>query len=607
MSPGRKLFLSLAMILAALWIYWPAMHGGWIWDDKTEIPKIAALGGPGLLHRIWVAPDTGDYYPLKVTVEWLQWKAWGQDTIGYHLTNVLLHAASGLLLWQLLRRFGVRCARFAGLLFIVHPLAVESVAWIDEIKNTLSLPFLLLAMIAYVKSDEKGSGPEFCNDAKGLRNSGPDPFYGASLLCFLLAMLSKSSVVMFPVGLLLYAWWRHGKVRAADLRAAAPFFLISFVLGLVAIHFQREFGLAGGAAVLPLGGPVTRLARAGLVAAFYLGKALWPVHLLPIYPRWPIDASSPTWLLPWVALGGIGAWCWANRRTWGRHVIFGLGWFFLNLVPVLGFIPISHFRFTWAMDHLAYVSLLGVAGLAAGGLCAAERRWAQTAPGLRWSILGACAAVCAVLALASRTQAARFGDEVGFWTYEMEGNPQASMAQNNLGGALFERGDAAAAIAHYREALRIEPDLVSTHLNLANALGSLGRWPEALAEDREALRLQPGWASTHKILADTLSRAGRPAEAIEAYRRALEIRPDFAQAENGLGSALFRTGDIRGAYDHFQAALRLNPDYAEAHNNLAVILAGTGHRDEAIGHFEAAVRLKPDYAEARVNLEAARR
>ncbi len=590
MSSGRKLFLSLAMILAALWIYWPAMHGGWIWDDKTEIPKIAALGGPGLLHQVWIAPDTGDYYPVKVMVEWLQWKAWGQDTFGYHLTNVLLHAASGLLLWQLLRRFGVRCARFAGLLFIVHPLAVESVAWIDEIKNTLSLPFLLLAMIAYVDYETEG------------RRSR----YGLSVLCFLLAMLSKSSVVMFPVGLLLYAWWKRGRIGRSDLRAAAPFFLISLVLGLVAIHFQREFGLAGGAAVLPLGGPATRLARAGLVAAFYLEKAVWPVHLLPIYPRWPIEPLTLASFHPWLLLIAGFAWCWANRQTWGRHVLFGLGWFFLNLVPVLGFIPISHFRFTWAMDHLAYVSLPGLAGLAAGGLCATERRWAQSAPGLRWSIVGGCAAVCALLALASRTQAARFGDEVAFWTYELEGNPGAAMAQNNLGGALFERGDPAAAIAHYREGLRIEPDLVSTHLNLANALGSLGRWPEAVAEDREALRLQPGWSSTHKILGDTLSRANRPAEAIAAYRRALEIRPDFAQAENGLGSALVRTGDIRGAFDHFQAALRLNPDYAEAHNNLAVILAGTGHQAEAIGHFEAAVRLKPDYAEARANLAAAR-
>lgn len=590
MSPGRKLFLSLAMILAAGWVYWPALHGGWIWDDKTEIPKIAALHGPGLFTRIWVAPDTGDYYPLKVTVEWLQWQAWGNDTFGYHVTNVVLHAGSGLLLWWLLRRLGVRCARFAGLLFIVHPLVVESVAWVDEIKNTLSLPFLLLALIAYVDHDERGR-----------RLS-----YGLSLLAFLAAMLSKSSVVMFPCVLLLYGWWRRGTVRGADLRATAPFFGVSLVLGLVAIRFQQVYGLAGDGTI-DLGGWPTRIARAGEVAAFYLSKGLFPVGLMPIYPRWPVEAASPAAVLPWLGLAALSAWLWTRRKTWGRHVIFGLGWFLLNLVPVLGFVPISHLRFTWAMDHLAYLPLVGLVGLAAGSLGALDHRWARSRPVWRWIALGAAAAICALLAVESRGYAARFRSGEELWGYELERNPDAWVARDNLGEALFERGAVPEAIAQYQAAERLAPDFVYAHLNLGLAWAALGRWAEAIGEDREAVRLKPGWAGTNKVLADTLSRAGRPAEAIPYYRRALQILPDFPQAENGLGSALARTGDFRGALECFQAAVRLKPDYAEARCNLGVILAEAGQRSEAIVQLEAALRINPNYGAARAALEAIRR
>jgi Tfp pilus assembly protein PilF len=590
MTPGRKLFLSLAMILAAGWIYGPALHGGWIWDDKTEIPRIAALHGPGLLGQIWLTPDTGDYYPLKVTVEWLQWQAWGNNTLGYHLTNVCLHVASALLLWWLLRKLGVRCARFAGLLFIVHPLVVESVAWVDELKNTLSLPLLLFAMIAYLEYDERGRRL----------------WYGISVGCFLAAMLSKSSVVMFPVILLLHAWWKRGTIRAADGRAAAPFLVISLGLGLVAIRFQQVYGFAGDGTVA-LGGLPTRLARAGLVAAFYFYKSVLPIGLMPIYPRWTIEPVSIAAFLPWLALAGVFAFLWSRRQAWGRHVLFGLGWFFLNLAPVVGFIAISHMRFTWAMDHLAYLPLVGLVGLAAAGLGALELRWARSEPGWRWTAMGAAAALCAVLAVDSRAYAAKFRSAEDLWSYELEHNPDAWVAHNNLGEAYFERGAMPQAIAQYQEAIRLAPQYVYSHLNLALAWGSVGHWPEATAEDREALRLRPGWAGTNKALADVLSRNGHPAEAIPYYETALRITPDFAAAENGLGSVLFRTDDIRGAWTHFQRALQLKPDYPEAHNNLGVILAGTGHKAEAIEHFETALRLNPNYADARASLEAVRR
>jgi tetratricopeptide (TPR) repeat protein len=607
MSTGRKLFLALAMVLAVGWIYWPALHGGWVWDDKNEMPLVAALHGPGALGQIWLTPVTGDYYPAKTTLEWLEWRWWGNDTFGYHLVSAGLHAGAAVLLWRLLRRLGVRCARFGGLLFAVHPIAVESVAWIDELKNTLSLPFLLLAMILYVDFDQKGSGRECLNPAAGFKHSRPDPFYWTSLLCFLLAMLSKSSAVMFPLIILLYAWWKRGKIRAADLRSAAPFLVISVVLGLLTLRFQAEHGLGGGlaAAGFSLGGWTARTARAGLVASCYFLRCLAPFGLMPIYPRWQVAPGSLLPVLPWLVFGAAAGWCWARRETWGRHVLFGLGWFFLNLAPVLGFVAISHFRFTWTMDHLAYLPLAGLTGLAAAGLGALDLRWAAARPAWRWLALGSAAALCAVLAAASRREAAAFRSDETFWTYALERNPSAWLAENNLGNLLLERGEAPAAIGHFERALELNPDYPEAEYDLGLADAGLGRLPEAVAHYSASLRLQPGNGDGHNNLGNALLRLGRTPEALTEYAEAVRLQTDDVQARCNLGVALLRLGRSEEAIAQDEEALRLRPDWPPAHVGLGNAWARLGRLDAAIGQYAAALRATPDDADVHFNLGAA--
>ncbi len=636
MSTGRKLFLALAMALAAGWIYWPAVRGGWVWDDKTEMPQMAAIPGREALRDIWIAPTTGDYYPVKTSLEWLEWRLWGNDTFGYHLVNVALHVAGAILLWRLLKRLGVRCARFAGLLFVVHPLAVESVAWIDELKNTLSLPLALLALIAYVSFDDAQASGKTAPRSPMDEGWG---FYLLSLACFLLAMLSKSSVVMLPVFLLLYAWWKRGRIRAADLLAAAPFLVISLVLGLVAIRFQQVHGLAGGILALPLGGWAVRLARAGLMAAFYFSKCILPVGLMPIYPQWTVDPAAPVTWLPWLAAGAGFAWLWSRRKTWGRHALLGLGWFFLNLAPVLGFIPISHFRFTWTMDHLAYLPLAGLAGLAAAGLGALDVRWAQARPACRWLLLGAAAAGCALLAVVSRRHAAAFQSDETFWSDALARNPGAWIAENNLGNLLLARGETPAAIghferalqlnpaypeaeydlglayagsgrlpeaaAHYAASLRLQPGNGDGHNNLGNALLRMGRTPEAITEYTEAIRLEPGDAPAHCNLGVALLRTGQVEAAIAQYQEALRLQPVSADARAGLGNARARQGRLEEAIAEYGAALRLTPDDANLHFNLAVALERAGRRAEAVTQYGEALRLRPDDADAREALRRA--
>ena len=626
-SPRAGVLLALrvaALVAAAAWIYSPAVQGRWIWDDAEEVAGNAVLRDPAGLAKIWFAPSGPDYFPLKTSVQWLEWHLWGDAVAGYHATSVALHVLSALLLWRLLGRLGVRHAWFGGLLFAVHPVAVESVAWISELKNTLSLPPLLLAMGSFVDFDQ-GRRPRDLVLACG---------------AFAAAMLCKSSGVMLPVVLLLFAWWRRGRVGLADLAAAAPFFAISLGLGALTLWFQEHRAIVGQD--IGLGGFWIRCAVAGRALAVYLWKLVLPLPLMPVYPRW-VPAASPVEFVPWLAFGALAAWMWRRRAGWGRHALLGSGFIVLNLAPVLGLAPMAYLRISWVADHLAYIALAGIAGLAAAGLdlwLARARR-----PSAAWLVAGAAAAA---LAVGSRAYAGIFRDDETFWAYAAKQNPQAWIAHSNLGLALYARGRVPEAVGHYREALRLKPDYDAAHVNLGNALARSGRSAEAQAQFREALRLRPdntdaltdlgnlaladgrygeavaqyeavlrirpadpevrrSCAEAHYRGANALGNSGNVREAAREYGEALRLWPDFAQARANLGLALASEGRAPEAVSELERAIQLKPDYAEAHAYLGQVLAGAGRLDDAIGQFEEALRISPGAAEVRYSLAAALR
>ena len=450
------------IVLAGYFVFSPAIHGGWLWDDNRYVAQNPALRSAGGLKAIWLAPPGVNYFPITSTVQWMQWHLWGSATPGYHLTNLGLHLLSCFLIWLLLRRLGVRLAWLGGLLFAVHPLAVESVAWISELKNTLSLPLLLGAMIAYLEFDGATQGLE----SKTRRG-------GCYLLClalFLAAMLSKSTVAMFPAVLLLYCWWKRGRVSRTDLLASIPFFIVSLGLGLVTVWFEHHRAI--DASAVPAGSVLGRVACAGLAVAFYFYQWVFPAALLPIYPRWSVDPPSLAQFLPWLVLVAVFWGCWAQRATWGRHALFGLGFFLLNLVPVLGFIPMAYLDISWVADHFAYLPMVGLVGLAAAALSwsfGSQKRQdsapAETSlppPRRSRSILltFGFAAICALLAIKGRSYAGRFLSQETLWTYTVERNPQAWLAQNNVAVVLAAQGRPDQAIAHYEAALRIRPNYI---------------------------------------------------------------------------------------------------------------------------------------------------
>ncbi len=492
------------ILAAAAFVFGPSLGGGWLWDDNQEVTANAVLRDPGGLAKIWSGAAGADYFPLKTTLQWLEWRLWGADPFGYHAVSAALHALAALLFWWVLARLGLRLAWLGGLLFAVHPLTVESVAWAAELKNTLSLALLLGAMVAYLEFDGKGS-----------RRA-----YAAALGLFLLAMLAKSTVVMFPCVILLHAWWRRGRIAPRELRAAAPFFAVSAALGLVTVYFQHhramqpDFVTAGG--VLP------RLAGAGLALAFYLEKCVLPLGLVPIYPRWNLDPPSAAQWLPWLGLLALGLLLWRRRAGWGRGALFGLGFFVLNLLPVAGLITITYMHITWVADHLAYIALLGPIALAAG----AAGRWKGGAAVL--------AALALVLAAASRGYAGVFHDEDALWTYTLRRNPEAWSAHYNLATWLAQRGQLARAEGEFQATLRLRPAFAEAHFNYGNTLFLERRAPAALEQYREAARLDPGRADFHVGLGNALYLAGRPAEAAAEFEAALRLRPGDARIQSNL-------------------------------------------------------------------------
>ncbi len=525
--PSRiALLLKAALIVAAgAWAHAPALHGEWLrdWDDATEVTGNTLLREPGALRRIWLNPGTPDYLPLKTTAQWIEWHLWQDRAVAYHAVNIALHLLGALLLWRLLGRLGVRMAWLGGLFFAVHPLAVESVAWLSEFKNVLSLPFLLLAATAFIDHETSRSRTA----------------YVLSVLCFLASMLCKSSGVMLPVVLLAHAWWRRGRVSRDDLVSSLPFLAISLALGLVSLHFQRHLMAINREFPGPEG-PVARLAVAGTAALFYGFKCLWPFGLSPVYPRWNL-AHPALWRVagPWLVIAVSAAWLCRGKAPWRRGTLFSLGCFGLFLVPVLGFVPMTYFRITWVADHFAYLPLACVAGLAAAAAGVILRPGVSSRPGNALAGI-AVAAVIAILALSSRGYSRVFRDEETLWSRTVSENPGAWIAHANLSDIRLAQGRVPEAETEIRAALLLEPRVAASHNNLGNILSRTGRLEEAVAEYEAALRLNSRLPEVYFNLGDALFNLHRYSEAARRYGEGLRLSPDYAPGRAHLSLALSR-------------------------------------------------------------------
>jgi Tfp pilus assembly protein PilF len=577
-SPIARAALIVVLTVVA---YVPAMRGGFLWDDDLYVTENQALRSLDGLRRIWTTQTTVQrYYPLVSTSFWAEYHLWKLQPLGYHLVNILLHAVNAVLVWMILRRLKIPGALLAGLVFAVHPVNVATVAWVSEQKNTFSMLFYAGAILLYLRFDEEGRWR----------------WYSLSLFAFLLALLSKTAVVMLPVVLLGCVWWRHGRVRRKDLLWSAPFFALSLGLGLLTIRVENS--ATGGLPVRTVGF-LSRLADAGWMPWFYLYKALWPFNLTVIYPKWEIDDSRWLSYVPGIILIGCLAWFWRKRDTWGRPLLFGLGYFVVTLFPVLGFFDQGFYAWSLVADHWQYYSIVGVIALAVAAGERMCRRLGQPSLFLGTVFGGA---LLLVLGVATWERNCIYADEEILWRDNLAKNPNAAIVRTILGAALAQVGKAPEAIVQYEQALRLRPGFSLAHYSLGVALAQVGRMPEAIAQYEQALRLRPDYADAHNNLAIALAQAGRVPEAMDHWTRALQIRPDYADAHNNLGLALAQVGRVQEAMDHWSQALQIRPDYADAHNNLGIALAQAGRVPEAMDHWSQALRIRADYVDVYNNL-----
>jgi len=583
--------MAQALIIAAagLWIYWPALGGDWLWDDDRYITSNLLLHHVSGLWQIWFEPGISqDYYPIDATVEWVQWHLWGKETLGYHLTNVILHIINALLVWRLLSKLGLKLAWLGGLLFAIHPVQVESVAWIAELKNTLSLLPALLAMCAWIDYEESGRSRD----------------YWLALFLFVVAILCKVSVAFLPLVILLYAWWKRGRIGWRDVKASGPFFAVVLTLGLVTLLagiWDRQFNhLASDYA--PAGGSLGRLVLAGLSFAFYFSKAVLPFGLMTIYPKWPVDTAAPLQYLPWLILGAVIYGLWRKRAAWGRPVLLGLGFFLINLLPCPGFIPTPNMGFAWVMDHFLYLPIIGLIALAVGGLEQLDARLPRPA---RPFCIGVLALVMICLAFGSRTYASLYLNQETLWTYTIKNNPEAWLAYNNLGAYFYENGRAPEAIEQYEHALSLKSDYGEAHYNLGNALQQTGRVPEAIDQYQQALQINPDDAEAHYSLGNALRNTGHIPEALEQYEAAVKDNPGYIEAHTNLGNALMQVNRTADAIEQYELILKMSPDDVPTIYNLGNAMFMTGRMTEAVAQYEQVIQLKPDLAQAHNNLGSA--
>lgn len=594
--------LLMAVVVIA---YVPAIRGGYVWDDDSYVTGNAHLRTVDGLGKIWFQPNASpQYYPLVFTSFWIEFHLWELHPLGYHLINVFLHGFSAVLLWLVLRRLSVPGAWLAACLFALHPVHVESVAWITERKNVLSGVCYLSALLMYLRASAL--------DGQPTRNSTWWRRYIVCLLLFMAALLSKSVTCSLPAVLLLILWWKKARLTVRDLLPLVPMLAVGLAMGLQTIHTEKHHvGASGEEWSLSL---VEHLLLAGRIVWFYVGKLAVPTNLTFIYPRWTIDAGIWWQYLFPLGLVAVVAALWTLRQRIGKAPLVAVLIFVGTLTPALGFFNVFPMRFSYVADHFQYLASIGPITLAAVVLV----RWlrgqsvltgrpssARPATSLGTKALAVFPGVVLVpLAVLTWRQGRIYENIETLWRDTIAKNPTAWIAENNLAHVLINEQKYAEAVPHLYAALKYNPQYPEALFSLCGALSEMSppgddRLAEAVTRCQDGLALRPGTALGHNNLCRALSKQGRHDAAVAHCQEAIRLRPQWAQSQTDLGLAFWRAKSFNEALRHLKEAVRLAPDNPQAHFNLAVALDRLGDINGSIQELTIAVQLRPDFEKAK--------
>jgi len=564
-------FLLAAVLVFAIGLgYSRLRHAGFIWDDEQHLTQNPVIVGPLSFTEIWTSARAV-YYPFVLTTFWILHKFVGLNPLPYHLLNVAWHALSAVLLWRVLVQLRIRGAWLGAAIWALHPVVVQSVAWITEMKNTQSAVFYLLAISLFLQWREV---PE-----RRL-------LYWLSVISFAAAITSKPSTVMLPVVLALCMWWRDRKLVWRDFRALAPFLLVSVVAGAWTIWEQKFHAGATGPEWVQT--PLQRILISADAIWFYLFKLVWPYPLIFIYQRWNVDPARPLAYVPLIALviGGIVLLVKRNGRL--RPVFFAFAYFVITLFPVLDFFDVYFFRYTFVSDHFQYLASMGPLALAGAAVWTAGNRFKSVPrlalPGVVLFVLGAL----------TFHQTAKYLDAVTLYRATLAANPGCWMVDYNLAIALKDRGELEDAILHYRRAIASRADYADAHFNLARLLLEKGELKEALNHYRRTIEIRPSDADSHNNYGSALRELGQNDNAKREYEIALTLQPDYVEARLNLAALLLQSGQTSEAISQLEAAKRIQPNNSTVHASLGNALMKSGRMREAVAEFNQALQFTPD-------------
>ena len=508
------------LLMVLLVAYFPVLQNGFIWDDDrhlTDNPFVTNFDG---LKPLWLeVRSTQQYYPLISTSFWMEYQLWGLDPLGYHIDNVLLHAMNAIVLWRILVFLGVPAAWLVSAAFALHPVHVESVAWITERKNLLSGFFYLLSLYTFLRFYFPGQSVFSSENPVKNRSA---VLYGVSLFFFIFALFGKSITCTLPATVLLLFWLKQNRIHLKIIQLMVPFFVVGFGFATLTIWLEKfnagAFGPEWDFSFWD------RFLIAGRALWFYIGKLIWPSPLIFTYPMWNIDDSvwwqflyPATFLLLILLLGVL-------RKKIGRGPLTAILFFAGTILPALGFFNLYYMRFSLVSDHFTYLASIGILLIAVTGVA---RLTGKNLPVF---------AILLLLGLGHLTwkQIPIYKNDFTLWSDTVQKNPNAWMAQYNLGNVFIAEQKIEEAMNHYREAIRIKPDFPRALYNLGNALLAQEKTREAIIQYQATIRIKPSFVDVYNNWGVALLKEGKTQEAITRFRKALELQPDFADAQKNL-------------------------------------------------------------------------